>query len=1176
MTALRIHLLGPAQVLCDEVPVTQSLGQKALGLLAYLALGPSHGYTREKLAGVFWGETDDDHASFNLRRCLWSLRKVINPPGAPLDTYIRYREGRYSFGHSGDHWLDVNAFEHAVNTHCRSRTTLAPNFSSSPQFLSDPGLQDLRSGIRLYHGDFLEGCRPRGCPGFMDWLFLERDRLEQQYIRGLRALAVESATQSLFQQAIADYVQILRANPLDEAAHRDLMVAYHVLGKRDKAVEQYQGLCQMLRRLLDLEPLPETRALYLDIRDGSFTVDGPSYWLTSAQKTRAQAMPRGPFVGREPEQSKLSRALESATRGHGCLAVVKGEGGVGKTRLIEEFLHRVSPSPLLILRSRCYAQEQASSYQPVIDALRSYLSVADPSYMRRLGNLWLAEVAKLLPELHNYLPRLPASPALLADHERNRLYEGLAQFIAHLGQREPLVLFLDDFHTADEPTYDLIHYLGRRLASARVLIILALQQEALPDRPGLTGLLHELERGSRLVTIPLIRLSQKEVLELVHRTLGRTVELERLGSHLYLETGGNPFFLVEMLKECQESKGVSSGVPTVPSSVRDVIQRRLNRLDDEDVQVLTMAAVIGRQFNSTTLQQVYAGDELALLKVLDRLLSRGWIVELPGVGPGTYDFSHGLVRDALYQTLRADWRQSLHRRVGLALETSHSAQDELAGILAHHFWRARDADKALIYSLHAAGHARGLYANREAIAHYQRALEIAGQTDAALSTAEWLEIQYQSGRAHEFLGEYDTAIAIYEAALPAYDLSRPRCRRVYLQLATAYDRKGEYDQALDHLRAIGTRLSEPEDPASRLEAAMVARGMAMVYLHREQSHQSLALCGQALALIQNSDGGKGRMPSAGQMAAERVAIYEIMADSHFNLGDYDAAVGHYEQALKISQQQRWHPSISRLLLGLGKVARRRGNYAQARAHAQQSLDLCREIGHIAGEAASLGILGDVAYNRGDLHQAISHYEQALSTFRQIGDQHGIADYCLSLAFVKIDQEEIDEAEDHLQEALAIGRSIDAALVLIRAQYHLARIARARGHLDEAQASAERVIEAAQHAGIRLLEAVGHHLLGEVMAQRRQSVQAEIHMVEALRLLERLGDRFETAWALRSYARLLVDRGDLPHAQAQLQRATAIFAELGAQRELTRTNAELARLWRSRNETVGDTTLETLA
>ncbi|MCZ7572936.1 MAG: tetratricopeptide repeat protein [Ardenticatenaceae bacterium] len=1162
MTDLRICLLGPAEISRGKATVSQCLSQKAVGLLAYLALGPARGYTRERLAGVFWGETDDEHASFNLRRCLWTLRKAINPPGAPADIYIRHVDGRYSLDRSIDQWLDVTTFEQAVNTSYRRWMTTDRSFSSDSKLLSRPGLTDLRDAVELYGGDFLEGCCPRGCPDFMDWLFLERDRLKQQYIKGLRVLAVESAIQGRFQQAIADFQRILGVDPLNEAAHCDLMVAYYVLGQRDRAVEQYHSLCRVLRQMLDLEPLTETQALYLAIRDGAFTVQGPSYWLISAQETAAQVMPRGPFIGREPEQIKLSGALESATRGRGGLVVVSGEGGVGKTRLIEEFFYHVSGSALLILRACCYAQEQGSSYQPIIDALRAFLSTADFNYIRRLNDLWLAEVARLLPELHNHLDCLPASPALLADHERNRLYEGLVQLIAHLSQRLPLVLFLDDFHTADEPTFDLVHYLARRLESARVLIVLAIQQEALPDRPSLASLLHRLDHGGRLVTIPLTRLSEMEALELTRRTLGRAVQSEELGHHLYLETGGNPFFLVEMLKDCEERQGVSSGKSWVPSSARDVINRRLNRLDDEDIRVLTMAAVIGRQFNLATLQQVYGGDELDLLIVLDRLLSRGWIVEMPGVNPGTYEFSHGLVREAVYQTLRADWRLYLHRRVGLALESNAKAVSELASVLAHHFYNANDARKALDYSLHAATHARKLYGKREAIGHYRRALEIADQTDAVLSTNEWLEIQYQLGQAHEFLGEYDAAIAVYEAALPACDLSKSNYRRICLQLATAYDRKGEYDQALVHLRAMGAHLSEQEDPEGRLEAAMVARGMAMVHLHREQSHHALALCRQALALVEDSDGDDVKMSSVPEVVAEKVAVYEIMADSYFHLGDYHAAVGHYEQALEIARQHDWRPIISRLLLGLGKVSRRWGNYDRAGAYAQQSLNLCHQIGHIAGQAASLGALGDVAYNRGELEQAISYYGQALSTFRQIGDRHGIADYCLSLAFVKIDQEKIEEAEAHLQEAMTIGASLNAALVLIRAQYHSARVARAKGHLDEAQAGAEQVIKAAQRAGIRLLEAMGYHLWGEVLAQQRLPIQAEVRMVEGLRLLERLGDPFETAWALRSYARLLAEQGDLSHARAQLERATAVFAELGAQRELTRTNAELARLWPS--------------
>ncbi len=1167
MTTLRMCLLGPPQILQDEKPVTHCPSQKALGLLAYLAVGSSHGYTREKLAGLLWGETDEERANFNLRRALWSLRKVINPPGTPSDTYICYEEGRYFFNRASDHWLDVNVLEHSVNMYSPHRITAASYPPSSSQPFASPGLENLHDAIQLYRGDFLDGSSPRGCPDFVDWLFLERDRQRQQYIKGLRILAVESAGQGDHQQAISYYQHILAVDPLNEATHRDLMVVYYILGRRDTALNQYHSFRRLLRQQLDLEPSSEIQKLHLDIRQDTLVVKDQSYRLILAPRTVALS---GPFVGREPEKAKLYAALESALQGGGCLAVISGEAGVGKTRLVEEFLHHLSGFPLTVLRAHCYAQEQGLPYQPLIDALRAYLSIAGFTYVKRLSNLWLAEVAKLLPELHSYLQPLPAGPALFPDQERNRLFEGLAQFITHLSQREPLILFLDDFHVADEPTFDLIHYLARRQASGRVLVLCALRQETLADRPSLTGLLREIDRSGRLVTIPLACLSETEVLELIRRTFGTPGEPKELGHQLYLETGGNPFFLVEMLKAHQEGQGVSSEKPMVPSSVRDVVQRRLSRLDDKSRRVLTMAAVIGRRFNSSILQRIYAGDERDLLNVMDRLLSRRWVVELPGASPGTYDFSHGLVREVVYQILRPDWRRRLHHRVGLALESTAGDRDELAGVLTHHFLEAGNDSKALLYSLQAAARARRLYANSEAIAYYQRAMEIAARSAGLLSEVEQLEIQRQLGQAHEFLGQYDAAIAVYKEALPVFDLSKPNHRSICFQLAIAYARKGEYDRALKYLRAVGTHLSEPKDAASRLEAAMIARGRARVYLDRGQSHQALAFCKQATALIGSDDDNDEGISLVSQMAAERVAVYGIMADSYFHLGNYEVAVSHYQQALEIAQWQDRRPATARVLMGLGKVARRRGNYLQAGDYAQQSLDLCRRIGHIAGEAASLGLHGNVAYNRGDLEQVTSCYEQALSISRQVGDVHGVADYCLSLAYVRIDQQRIDEAENYIQEALSIGRCLNATLVWIRAQYHLAQAARARGRLDEAQSAVEQAIEAAQRTGVCFLVAVGHQLLGEILAQQRQPFQAEVHLIESLRLFESLRDRFETAWTLRSYARLLADRGDLPHAQAQLQRAAAIFAELGARRELTRTNAALARLQHSRNETVFET------
>lgn len=277
LNTLRVCFLGLPQIFCDEELVSHQMSSKALGLLAYLMMGSSNGYTRRKLASLFWGKTGEKQANFNLRRTLWSLRKCINPAGAPSDTFISHKGRHYSFNRSNDYWLDVNILERAVETHSQVRNSKTVHSTANSPTASAT-LRDLRKASRLYRGNLLEGCNPRGCPEFIDWLVLERDRLEQQYVRSLRLLAIESAIQRDYQQAIADYQRILKVDPLDEPTHCDLIAAYYAMGRRNRAIEHYHGFRRMLRQRLDLEPLTETQTLYQDIRDSNLSVDIQSHW----------------------------------------------------------------------------------------------------------------------------------------------------------------------------------------------------------------------------------------------------------------------------------------------------------------------------------------------------------------------------------------------------------------------------------------------------------------------------------------------------------------------------------------------------------------------------------------------------------------------------------------------------------------------------------------------------------------------------------------------------------------------------------------------------------------------------------------------------------------------------------------------------------------------------------
>jgi tetratricopeptide (TPR) repeat protein len=1108
------------------------------------------------LAGLLWGKIDEDRARYNLRRALWSLRREINPPHSTHDVYVRFEEGCYSFNPLSDHWLDVAAFEETVD----SNIPHSANSYSDPTHVFPPANEQfLSNAVDFYCGDFMAGFRLSDCPAYEDWMYLERDRLRLLYLKALQSLARACTQRRDYWPAIAYCQEILSADPTYEAAHRELMVIYHTIGNQESALQQYQLLSQTLRSQLDLEPLPETRSLYQSIRHGTLPAKGLTYSLTQSSDWAMTSYL--PFVGRVGEQSSLDEALESAIQGRSAVVAISGEAGVGKTRLVKEFLGHTSVSGLAILRARCYLQDEALPYQAIIDALRAYLPAVDPAHLARLDDLWVAEVVKLLPELHGYLSHVPVSPTLFPEQERNRLFEGMAQFITHLSQRSSLVLFLDDLHFADEPTLEMVHYLARRLAGTRVLLIITLRQEELVGHPGLRNLLRSLKRIESLMAISLDRLTADDVFILVREALPEETDLRHLARSLYEESGGNPFYLVELLRSLQEDGRLSPDELPIPTSVRQVIQGRLLRLDDKSRKALNAASVIGRQFDSIILRQVYPDQEEALLDALDRLLAQHWVEQLPGARPGLYDFSHGLVREVVYQLMPSDWRRRLHRKVGLAMESSGDSEGELAGSLTYHFREGGDLERAQRYALFAAAYARKLYANREAIGYYLRALELSQAGGSPLITSQYLEILLELGKVYQLLGEYEAAIAtcrqvLTEEALndqtAGETLADPVSRQLCLQLALAYDRKGEYQQALAALRLLEIHTSYSNDPEMQLEKATAAWAMARVRIHRGQNYQALALCNKALTLL-------SRLSWSEALATIQISIYHSMARSYFHLGNYDIAVRHYERALEIAGRLNQRATIPRLLIGLGDVARRRGDYAQAEAYARESLSMCQEVGHVAGVATSHGALGNVAYNRGRLVEAFAHYQQALSTFRQLGDRRGVADSCLSAAFVLFDQGKIDAAETYLAEAYQIGQAIDADLVMIRAHYHLAKVSQAQDDLNQAQVSVETAIELAERAGIQLMKALGYRLLGEILAQRRKLVQAESHMLESLRLLEKLGERFEVSWALRSYARLLASRSEPTRAQALLRQAALIFGELEAERELEKTNEELSHL-----------------
>ena len=451
--------------------------------------------------------------------------------------------------------------------------------------------------------------------------------------------------------------------------------------------------------------------------------------------TPARAGGRPPLVGRDRERARLGAAWKAAGAGRAQLCLVAGEAGVGKTRLAEEFQSWCGRQGATTADARCYAAEGPLPYGAVTAWLRSD---AIRPRLAGLDRVRLVELTRLLPELLLEVADLPAPEPLPEDEQRSRVFDAVVA--AFDLAPSPLVLVVDDLQFADRETCRLIHYLLRVRPESALLVVATARSgegsgEAMPELLAALGI-----RG-RLTRIELEPLDRPELQTLVERLTGAPLDPADL-EWLHEQTGGNPLFVVETVRA-----GWRPGSPSAPVSprVQAVIEARLADLSPTGRDLVAAGAVIGRAFDTELLAAVAggSGDDDALLTGLDELWQHGIIrAREHGGFAGSYDFSHGTLRDVAAAALSPVRRTLLHRRVALALQARAGESGVGSAEIAAHYAQAGDPAQAAEWYRRAAEGAQLLYAHADAVGLLQRALElVAVAPESADRDAQELELR---------------------------------------------------------------------------------------------------------------------------------------------------------------------------------------------------------------------------------------------------------------------------------------------------------------------------------------------------------------------------------------------------------------------------------------------------
>ncbi|PKB73402.1 MAG: hypothetical protein BZY75_02130 [SAR202 cluster bacterium Io17-Chloro-G7] len=451
------------------------------------------------------------------------------------------------------------------------------------------------------------------------------------------------------------------------------------------------------------------------------------------------------FVGRSSEFVRLATALDDALENRGRLVMLAGEPGIGKTRIMEHLASRAEAQGASVLWGWSYEEEGAPPYWPWMQLIRAYIQGKAPDRLISDFGPGASDVAALVPELRQALPDLEPSPPLEPEQARFRLFESITTFLKNAARTQPLMLVLDDLHWADGPSLLLLQFLARVMADSSLLVVGAYRNMELSREHPLSKTIAQVSRQPFCNFELLSGLSRQETGSFIEAFTGFTPAQDQVGS-IYSHTEGNPFFLSQVITLLSNRKTLSPDsmeIPQrieIPPGVRGIIGQRLNGLSPQTAELLTIAAIWGREFDYRQLGILDTGlTAEKLLETIDEGLAARLIEELPG-GRDRYRFTHSLIQQVLVEDLSASRRMRLHLRAAEALASLYGPNVEAhASELAHHFAEGDPAlatGKQAHYSLMAGEQTLASNAYEEALRLFVRGLAAKeGQSMDAESSA---------------------------------------------------------------------------------------------------------------------------------------------------------------------------------------------------------------------------------------------------------------------------------------------------------------------------------------------------------------------------------------------------------------------------------------------------------
>ncbi len=672
---LKVEFLGGLRLSQNDqlLPCPQS--RTARALLAFLILNADFVHTRAALCERFWFNLPERQARGRLTKALSLIRQCFE--GFEL---VQTDSDAVRFHTAVRVETDLRVLQKALQT--------------------NTGLEFRLAALKAYRGDFLADLDN-------DWVLESRVLYRDQYAALLERSMRESRSQGDPERALEFAQMLVRFDPLREDAHIEVM-QIQLFKNQPRAVLKQFERCK--KALLDVSDKPGMEACAV-LRQAQLQLGGGARSSSASLLSTTEL----PLVARETELKTLLEALERAQAGQGGVVILSGEAGIGKTRLLQEFMRQATWRGVRSMF--CKGNESASAaYESLRDLLETGLT---PLRLERLTKLlepiWLEEVARIAPKI------ALQSGIRVNDTEPDplKLREAISRTLLGLSEIEPHLIVLEDLQWMDEASLEYLPLLAKRLQTNRLLLLVSHRSDEQSLNPAPKKSLRALE-GTGAKTITLSRLTAQDTARLIRASLGTLLAANTLEANVHGSTEGNPLFVLETLREMHAKSAITLGKNGIwqlepnhyqsEGVVQDMIRARLKRLGQTAQNILSAAAVLEANFDLETLAFVCAISEAEVLEQLLPLVQNGLLLET-GRGLG---FAHDRMREVAYLETPETERTGLHGRAAEILEQNAPEAFER---LALHFERAQVWEKAIDYSAKAAEHAKEFGAPSITITH---------------------------------------------------------------------------------------------------------------------------------------------------------------------------------------------------------------------------------------------------------------------------------------------------------------------------------------------------------------------------------------------------------------------------------------------------------------------------